>query len=229
MELPVRLKVIADYIPAGSRVADIGTDHGLLPVYLIKNEIAPSVIASDLNKGPLEAAKKNVLKWALSDLIHLRLGNGLETLAEGEADAIIIAGMGGGTIRNILEASYSIAKSAKRLVLQPMGDAGPLRLWLVQKGWMIRDESAVKEDGMIYEIICAEPGVEEQKNLNIISVGPRLVEKKEPLLSEIIDGELKSIERILDSLKQSNSEAVKEKQAIMMKRKAFLEGILPCL
>lgn len=229
MDLPARLKAIADYVPLGSKIVDVGTDHAMLPVYLIKNKIAISAVAADLNQGPLEAAKRNIKKWGLDDKIKLRLGNGLENISENEYNVIIIAGMGGGTIRDILNSSFNKAATADRLILQPMGDSGTLRIWLVNNGWKIADELLVKEDNRIYEIICAEIGDEKEKNKELVSIGPRLHEKKDPLFMEIISAEINNLKRITSSLECSDTDSSREKKIQLLARIDFLESVIQCL
>lgn len=181
MGFPERLLAIARFVSKGSVVADIGTDHALLPIYLITNHISSRVIAADLNKGPLEAARKNILEAGLSDQITTRLGNGLEVLEPGEVKEIIIAGMGGTTIKSIISSAEVIARPVRKFIFQPMADADLLRIWLSQNGWKIDDEELIKEDGRIYEIMSVSPGQEKTDNKLIISIGPRLYEKKHPL------------------------------------------------
>lgn len=206
-----RLKVLADYVPCGSIVADIGTDHGYLPVYLILKGISPRAIAADIRRGPLEAARSNVMQYQAAGKIDLRLGNGLQVLAPGEADTIVIAGMGGGTIRNILQASPEVAATARRLILQPMADEKDLRLFLLEHGWTIVDETLLLEDGRLYLALVAERGQEDIKDPLILEVGPRLLEKKHPLLGELIHRLKEKYCRVLDGLHKSSQQAAREK------------------
>lgn len=227
-QLPERLQAIARFIPRGKRVADIGTDHALLPIFLVKEGISPEVIASDLNKGPLEAARKNVVTEGLWEHIILRLGNGLTTIKSGEADVAVIAGMGGGTIRSILELCGSQVP-VNQLVLQPMGDSGILRKWLAGNGWKFENEDIIEEDNRIYEIISVIPGVEDTTDADIISLGPRLVEKQHPLLQKIIDWEIEKNRKIMLELENSNNRDSAVKCNNLSKRNQRLEWISKCL
>lgn len=123
MNLGSRLQGIANYVLPNKVFADIGTDHAYLPIYLIKNGIVKKAIAGDYNQGPYEAAQKAVLNYNLAGKIEVRLGNGLTVLAEGEADIVAIAGMGGTTIVEILSAKLNLAQQVQRLILQPMNNA----------------------------------------------------------------------------------------------------------
>ena len=229
MRLPQRLMTIVKFIPAGSVVADIGTDHAILPVYLIKQGISEKVIAGDLNKGPLEMAEKNVLEAGLLDKIILRQGNGLEIIDAGEVDTVVIAGMGGSTIREIIENAGNAAYSLKRLVLQPMNDSRRLRKWLVKSGWGIEDEDIVEEDGRLYEVICTVPGVEKTADLDIASVGPRLFENRHPLLIKVIRNELENYNRVVLDMEKSASPKTALKRREVRQEIEILERIEKCL
>ena len=115
--LDERLKTVAALVRPGSRVADIGTDHGYLPVYLVKEGICPRAIAADLRSGPLESARRHVTAAGLSDRIDLRLGDGLTPIEPQEVDDMIIAGMGGETIAGILAAADWVRQPRLRLIL----------------------------------------------------------------------------------------------------------------
>ena len=229
MRLPERLKKIADFIPLGSTVADIGTDHALLPVYLIKQGISKSVIAGDLNRGPLEAAKRNVTEAGLQEQIILRQGNGLDIISPGEADTVVIAGMGGFTIRQILEEKGRDVFGFKRFILQPMNDSHALRKWLVRNGLYMAKEDIVEEDSRLYEIICAVPGDEETVDTKVAAIGPRLFEQRHPLLIKLVQKEIDVKYRIIMDIKNSKSlkTALREKE--LQEEIRGLEWIIECL
>ena len=144
----------------GKIIADIGTDHAYIPIYLIQNNLAEYVIASDIKKGPVSIAEDNIKSHNLSDKIEVRLGGGLSVLDKGEADTIIIAGMGGILISEIIDADIYKAK-ASNLVLQPMNAQYELRKYLLSHGFKITDEDIAVEGHKVYNIINAENG--EQK------------------------------------------------------------------
>ncbi|MEW6696319.1 MAG: tRNA (adenine(22)-N(1))-methyltransferase [Bacillota bacterium] len=220
-----RLKTLAHYVPQGSTVADIGTDHGYLPVYLVTKGISPRAIAADVRQGPLEAARSNVSQYQVQDKIDLRLGNGLQVLKPGEADTIVIAGMGGGTIRDILQASPAAAKGARRLILQPMADEEDLRHFLLQQGWALVDETLLLEDGRLYLVVVAERGQEDIGNPLLLEIGPRLWEKKHPLLMEHLQGLIQKYRRVLAGLEKSTQSAAREKGHIIKEKVAELEKL----
>lgn len=226
MKLPARMMSIVNYINPGSVVADIGTDHGLIPVYLVREGLASRVIAADINQGPLDTARKNVFEAGLADHISLRLGDGLEILQPGEADTVIIAGMGGGTISGILARGQSIQISLKQLVVQPMVDSGQLREWLVSNGWKIAGEDIIKEDQRLYEVISAVRGCETSQNSLLTFIGPRLFEQKHPLLPELLTLQISKNRGIIKSMEQSRTEDSLARKEELQEKTKDLELIL---
>lgn len=153
--LDTRLQAVAAQIRHGSRMADIGTDHAYLPVYLVSEGICPSAIASDLREGPLAAAARTVSAAGLSDRIDLRLADGLAAIAPDEAQDVAIAGMGGETIIAILQAATCWHTPHHRFVLQPMTRAEDLRAWLLQHGFTIEQERLVIDGRHLYPVMTA--------------------------------------------------------------------------
>lgn len=151
-----RLLSVASLVTPGSRTADIGTDHGYVPVYLVENGIVDAAIAMDLRKGPLARAQETVNGAGLSDRIELRISDGLEKLKPGEADTAVIAGMGGMLICRILTAHPATTASLKELVLEPQSEVDKVRRLLSEIGFAITDERMIFEDGKYYPIIKAE-------------------------------------------------------------------------
>lgn len=205
MELTQRLAAVADFVPPGVVAADIGTDHAYLPVYLIKTGKCTRVIATDLNEKPYRGACQAVAARELNTRVDVRLGDGLSPLSPGEVNVIVIAGMGGGTMIRILENSPGVLADVRRLVLQPMADAGDLRLWLVDNGWRIAGERLVEEDGRIYPVIAAEPGEEKVKDRFVLEIGPKLVENGDPLLVDYLEKIKYDYQRMLSGLARSRS------------------------
>ena len=153
--LDARLAKVAAFVRKGSRLADIGTDHALLPSELVREGVCTYAIASDVKKGPVAAATRTVADAGLADQIDIRLGNGLQTVRPNEVDDIVIAGMGGETISMILGDAPWVKNEHYRLVLQPMTRAEKLRRYLWENGFDILTESAVQEGKHWYTVIYA--------------------------------------------------------------------------
>lgn len=206
MKLSPRLQAIADSIKSCTILADIGTDHAYIPIYLALEGCIDHAIAADINKGPLEIAQKGIQQYRLDDKIETRLGSGLTVLKPHEAEAIVIAGMGGMLIAEIIEASKDVAMSAKDLVLQPMQDSGKLRKYLLEQGFEIIDEELAKEDRKIYEILWVKYTGHSKIVESFIEIGPKVIEKKHPLAIELIDKKIKELKDVLEKLQAADTE-----------------------
>ena len=229
MKLTRRLKTIADLVPQGYSVADIGTDHGYLPVYLIKNRIAKKVIAVDINEGPLENAKKTIKNYKLEDYIQTRLGSGLSPIEPGEVDIVIIAGMGGLLIRDIFLDSRNVLGTVNKFILQPMVAQDELRKWLSQNDFKIVDEKLAKEGSKLYEILVVSKGeMKIQRNI-YYEVGPKLIENKDPHIHEFIDGKLRKYTEILRTVENQYTIRAKEKLLECKEKIEELKELRGCL
>lgn len=151
MELTPRLQAIAQRVPQGARLADVGTDHGHLPVWLLLNGRIDTAVAADLREGPLSRAKETAQQYGQDKKISFRLCDGLTGIAADEVDTIVIAGMGGETIAAILEAAPWTSQN-KLLLLQPMTGMPQLRLWLQNHGYFILGEQIIREGKRLYSI-----------------------------------------------------------------------------
>lgn len=156
MVLNERLKMAADMVKHGSLLVDIGTDHAYLPVFLVKNGCCPKAVAADLRKGPLENARETVSSNGLSDKIELRLSDGLNSISAQEAQSIVIAGMGGTLISDILSKAEWIKNPDIRLILQPQTHSEDVRKFLFENGFKILSENACFSQGRAYICLCAE-------------------------------------------------------------------------
>lgn len=155
MALSLRLKTIAALVPKGARVCDVGTDHARLPIYLISEGIAARVIATDLRPLPLENAKKNVAASGVKG-IDLRLCDGLSAVKKGEADVIIIAGIGGEVISGIISRADLLKEQPyPLLILQPTTSPEALRRYLCENGFEIETETPLQDNGKLYSVMTA--------------------------------------------------------------------------
>ncbi len=210
MKLTNRLLKIASLVTPNKRLADIGTDHGYIPVYLLNKKIINFAILADIKRGPLENARKEVNRNKLEDKVSLRLGSGIEVLKKGEVDEIIIAGMGGILIGELLEANKEVAHEAEKLILQPMQAQEELRKYLLNNGYEILDECLEKEDFRLYEIIVTKYTGKNTKVEDDIyyEVGKKLLENKDELLNEFIDNKIKKYNNIVEKLGNKESDAI---------------------
>jgi|HigsolmetaAR203D_1030402.scaffolds.fasta_scaffold00280_3 tRNA (adenine22-N1)-methyltransferase len=156
VKLSRRLSQIAAFVPHGSTLADIGTDHALLPVYLVEHEIIRRAVAGELNEGPYEAARQQVLTAGLTQRIDVRRGDGLSVIMPGEVDTVTIAGMGGALITEILNAGLPRLKGVDTLILQPNVAEDAVRRWLLEHDYVLVEEAILTEDGVTYEILHAK-------------------------------------------------------------------------
>ena len=204
IKLSNRLQAVARQIPAGLRVADVGTDHGYLPVYLVVNDIAPKVIASDRGKRPLDSARQLISLLSLENQIDVRLGDGLSVLQPDEAAVICLAGMGGVAIKEIISAGLPLAQAAKRLVLQPQRNVPAVRRFLVANGFKIVAEDLAEDDGFYYEIIAVEPGLMELTEQEA-DFGPLLLRDGHPLFKDFLILKETDLTQLLAAMADNNS------------------------
>ncbi len=215
--LSERLRVIADMIDHCGVMADIGCDHGYLSIAMAGEKKVTKAIAMDLRSGPLEHARKNIRKYGLEDIIDVRLSDGMQMLSPGEADVIVIAGMGGPLMTRILDRSPGIVGTASELILEPQSEPETLREYLSgrcfpdSKGrekifFSIKDERFVKEEGKYYPVIKYLPSSKRQ----ILSeeeklFGPVLIREKPPLFREYLENCRKKYRSLAEKLEKTVS------------------------
>lgn len=207
MELSRRLLAVAGEVTSGNRLADIGTDHGYIPIYLIQKGIVPSALAMDVNQGPLDRAMKNIKEAGLEKQIGTRLSNGLEKLEADETDSIVIAGMGGALMEEILTCGEHVVSAGKELILQPQSEIFKVRHFLHDHGYRIVKECILKEEGKYYFIIKALPGVQVFDEEFLYEYGEYLLKAKDPLMKEYLEREIEKLQGILEVLRDNDSEA----------------------
>lgn len=220
LKLSKRLETVANYIPKGSVLADIGSDHAYLPCYAsLKGSILKG-IAGEITEGPLQSAKEQVAKSGLSEVIDVRKGDGLEVIEPNEVTCITIAGMGGSLIRSILEQGKEKLVGVERLILQPNIGAHRIREWLLDNGWELTAEEILQEDGKIYEILVSVKGNPKKPYDSLeagVLLGPFLMIEKNEVFIKKWTNELKHWEKIISQLDhaEQNDENFRRKQELI--------------
>lgn len=163
--LSKRLEAVAGLIERDGTLADVGTDHGYIPIAMVLRGHAEKAIAMDLRTGPLERAREHITAYGLEDRIETRLSDGVSALAENEADSIVVAGMGGELVIHILETGKAVCKSVKELILQPQSEIDEVRKYLRENGYQIADEDMVEEEQKYYPMMRVIPQEENAEKL----------------------------------------------------------------
>ena len=224
MKLSRRLLTVAEMVFRGSILCDVGCDHAYLPIYLIREGICPLVIAMDVKEEPCRRAAANVEQAGLSDRIFLRRSDGLSALKEGEADTVVMAGMGGALIRKILGEGRVAGKGIRRLILEPQSEVEALRKYLRKEGregevssFSITDEKMVEESGHFYPVIAVEVGRKEvpdrEEDSRLLAAadafGPVLLRKKDPVLKKFL---MRGEQQVLSLLLELQRRKVQEQR-----------------
>lgn len=214
--LSKRLQCLADKVEKGSIAADVGTDHGYIPAWLIQQGICERVIASDIKSGPLQSAINTAKNAGVDDKIDFRLCAGLDRYASDEFDVAIIAGMGGETIISILEAAPWTKN--KKLIIQPQSKLPELRLWMYENGFVINDAHLIYDTGRIYLVWQVSGGLTDNKPLTQM-IDHQLMEKQDVLLGAYLDVQIKRELKILKGMEKganvSNSMLEAQRNAIL--------------
>lgn len=203
MELSVRLQAVADMVTEGTKVADVGTDHAYIPIYLVEHDKNPSAIAMDINRGPLKKAEENISSHNLENKIETRLSDGLKQLHLGEADSVVIAGMGGGLVVKIMEEGTLHKKYVKEWILQPQSEISKVRQYLNENGYCIVEENMVIDEGKFYPMMRVTEGTIEEYTQEELCYGKCLLKEKNPILKKFLEKEIDIKKEILEKLHQT--------------------------
>ena len=210
MKLSKRLEMVASFVERGSRIADIGTDHGYLPIALIERGVSPGAIAMDIGQGPLARAKEHVLACGMEDKIELRLSDGLAELKPGEADSVVIAGMGGELVLRILEQGRALWESTGAFVLSPQSELDKVRIYLEKNGFYIAREAMVFEDGKFYTVMLAKRGRMSLDRPAHYLYGKYLMEARDSVLALYLEKEKARMQAILRELEGQETKKAQE-------------------
>ncbi|MDO4307306.1 MAG: class I SAM-dependent methyltransferase [Eubacteriales bacterium] len=229
MQLSLRLSAIAEMVTEGSRLVDVGCDHGYLPVYLVLNHKIPGAIAMDVRKGPLSRAKEHLEEYGLGKYIETRLSDGLHALKPGEGDTLVIAGMGGPLMEKILTEGEAVLDGFQELILQPQSDIPHFRHFLSEKGWTITEEKIILEDGKFYPMMKAvrNPG----KEVPVYSkmeewFGKLLLKERNPVLKQYLERELGIRREILKKLAEAPAGSALERMKEIEEEKQLILAAL---
>lgn len=238
MKLSKRLDTIASFVPKGSKIADIGTDHGYIPIYLVENGAAVRALAMDVREGPLARAREHVEEHGLSDRIETRLSDGMQKLRSGEADTVIIAGMGGELVIHILEEGRRLWPEVRSFVLSPHSELHKVRRYLRENGFTAEDETMVKDEGKFYTVMrvrwdggagtcgleccaadagsgpraaecrAADGAHEPAREIDDL-YGARLLRMKHPVLKEYLEKEREKAQSLLKALAAADTDGAR--------------------
>lgn len=209
VKLSKRMQMIADLVPRQARLADIGCDHAYLSIYLMQEKKAASVIAMDVNQGPLKIAKDHIKEAGLEPYIQVRLSDGTKELGDGEADTLLIAGMGGRLIVRILKECSCLSK-IRWLVLQPQSELFMVRRFLREQGYEISREAMVMEDGKYYTAILAGQSQDYWFYPVYERYGKTLLESRDPVLKEYLLLQEKKQDQIIQTVKKQGKDSHEE-------------------
>ncbi len=237
IQLSKRLQAVVDLGTFGDTMADIGTDHAYIPIYLVQNQRVSGAIAMDIGKGPLLRASEHIEKYHLGAYIQTRLSDGAEQLTAGEVSSVVIAGMGGGLMQKILSRSEEVFHSAKEIILQPQSEIEQTRRFLTDNGYRIHAENMVWEDGKYYPMMRVSYITQKQDGENLYEnaadidylYGAYLLKEKNPVLRSYLEKEQDTVTKIIqklesvsqkseveDRLNELNEQLLRTKQALQI-------------
>lgn len=226
MKIPLseRLLACCGFVAPGDRVADIGCDHGYLGIYLLKTGIARSVIAADVNEGPLQSAYRNAYKYGVRDKMTFYLSDGVRNIPR-DFDCMVCAGMGADTIMSILTAAPWLKSAQYRLILQCQSKRPELRQWLYDTGYTIRRETLAKDGKFVYSVmeVAFAPGDGPTPAETYLS--PQLLADASPLLPEYYERVLSGVRLTVEGMKRSGSDQLPIYETILSDLEALEEQI----
>lgn len=226
LHLSARMAAVAAFVPQGAHLADVGTDHGYIPLWLLQEGRIVSAVASDLREGPLQHAIASAEAAGLSDRVEFLLCDGLSPSCQDRCDTVVIAGMGGETIAGILERAPWTRETVS-LILQPQSKLDVLHNWLDQHGYAIADARLVQDAGRIYVVYLVHGGIGRNSRTPAETlIDPLLLEKQDPLLPTYLDGLIHKFQLAIDGISRSqtpDAEALATQTAILHGLQAMRE------
>lgn len=226
MELTKRLEAIAGFVDPDAIVADVGTDHGYIPIYLAQKGLTKKVYAMDINKGPLERARKNIVSQGVSDSVETILSDGLKALGNRKIDILIIAGMGGMLVKKILEDSKDLLPNIPKLILSPHLDVDAVRKTIHELGYRIEKEDFLEEDGKFYSILVCLKGYERYERTIEYKYGKKMLEVENSTFRKYLLKQKVSLEALLQHLNLSDTQASKKRIIEIMEELSEINEVI---
>ena len=225
--LSQRLERVAAHVPAGARLADIGSDHAYLPVALMRRGAIAAAVAGEVAATPFQAANRTVADNGLTQHITVRLADGLAAIEAGDdITAVSLCGMGGETIRDILDSGRARLNGRERLILQPNGGEQPLRQWLMENGYQILHEELLRENRFYYEIIVAERAEAMTYTAEQLYFGPLQMQARSPEFLAKWQRILREKRKTLVSLEQARQAVPEQKVQEIVQQVKWIEQLL---
>ena len=226
MELSKRLQAVADLVSEGQIGADVGTDHGYIPIYLLESGKCERAIAMDINKGPLLRAKEHIAEHGLDAKIEVKLSDGVEALSVGACDCVVVAGMGGALAVKIMEEGQAVFKSLREFVLQPQSELAKVRQYLWENEYCVTAEDMVLEDGKFYPMMKVKNGASEDYTQIELRYGKCLLMQKHPVLKQFLEKEVQTKEAILNNLESESGEHIENRKKELLEELLFAKEAL---
>lgn len=228
-DLSPRLQAVAGLVTGGYRLADIGTDHAYVPIWLVKTGRIPGAVAADINKGPLQRAAEHISANGLENQIETRLSDGFSALRPGEVQSAVLAGMGGGLMMRILKEGARVVQCLEECILQPQSEIEKVRAFLLEEGFLFLEEDMAADAGKYYPMMKvkppggSKPQTERQKNSSEkdrnqiwteeeLRYGKFLLEQRNPVLREFLERERCIKQQILSRLEREDSGRIRERR-----------------
>lgn len=226
--LSKRLNRLSQMVTEGNRLADIGTDHGYLPIELVKNKRIPFALAMDVRKGPLSKATEHIAEAGLEDYIKVRLSDGLEKLEPGEVDTVVMAGMGGRLMTKILD-RWEDLSSVKEWIFSPQSEVDLFRHYIAKRGLQIVEEDLISEEDKFYFMMKTVPGESYEMDEMSAHFGPLLLARRHPVLKQYLANEMHLILDLVDILDKSESEKAKARMDVLNKKCVLISNAIDLL
>ncbi|MBR5510063.1 MAG: SAM-dependent methyltransferase [Lachnospiraceae bacterium] len=223
MQLSKRMALLASKVTEGNRLADVGTDHGYIPIALVQEKKIPSAIAMDVNQGPLKRAKEHIQDYGLDTYIETRLSDGLAKLDAGEADTVLIAGMGGPLTVRILREGTHCLDSVQELILQPQSDLYMVREYLCSHGFCIVEEDIVLDEGKYYPMMKVVHATADPMSESELSYGKLHLQQSPDIWKSYLHEEKRKTEQILYTLEQAGKESSERAEELRKKLRMLKE------